>query len=284
MLDQWFLEDVIKGLKKANRFVIIDEQKKCRFFLELLTQDKSRPLFEVTTELDEVRAKYEIEKHYINKDAIIFTTIPLDSLKFLREYCETCGCLNIAHIHRYIAQRVKDKMGFDLIAHPDEIIAIGKLSFGKDKTYWQRIKTSGVEGVFAIEDILEFLDDPEEIFKGFGKEEKNIFTEYMSHHTAYSLEDKPSGTIASEIIKAIFDNLLHDRSEPFLEELYKKWVDSKRYESALKRGISSSTTFQVVSIYGKHRQIILLRRLIRNGLIRLLNILVILSGFRENFL
>lgn len=226
MLDQWFLEDVIKGLKKANRFVIIDEQKKCRFFLELLTQDKSRPLFEVTTELDEVRAKYEIEKHYINKDAIIFTTIPLDSLKFLREYCETCGCLNITHIHRYIAQRVKDKMGFDLIAHPDEI------------------------------------------FK----------------HTAYSLEDKPSGTIASEIIKAIFDNLLHDRSEPFLEELYKKWVDSKRYESALKRGISSSTTFQVVSIYGKHRQIILLRRLIRNGLIRLLNILVILSGFRENFL
>lgn len=239
MLDKWFIEDIKAGLKKSNRFVIIDEQSKSGFFLDILKRKNLGAVFEVSSELDELRSKYDIEKNYSDTNTLIFTNISLNKLKFLREYCETSGCLRITHLHRYIAQKVNNKMKFDLGSRPpDDIIAIGKLSIGKKKDYWDRIKAGGEEGLFTTVDVLKFLNSPEKIFKKYGKEEQRLFSDLMSRYTLYPLENKPSQTIADDISTAIFDHLIYKTDKPFLEKIYNGWIDSKKYESSLKKYVS----------------------------------------------
>jgi len=235
MLDKWFIEDTQKGLEKANRFVVIDEQKKCEFLLKILKDEKIGTIFEVYSELDELHSKYEIEKNYSDKNVIIFTTIALADMKFLREYCETSGSIRISHLHRYVKQKINEKMGFDLNLNEEEIIAIGKISIGKGKDYWDRIKASGGEGVFTLYDILDFLSDPEKTFKALGKEEQKLFSDYVSQYLAYPLEKKPPQTMADEIASAIFDNITYKKKQTFFEKLYIYWINSKKHESSLKR-------------------------------------------------
>jgi hypothetical protein len=122
-------------------------------------------------------------------------------------------------------------MNFDINLSAEEIIACGKLSVGKGKEYWKRIKTKS--GAFTEEDILNFLTEPKEYFASAGIEVQKLFIDFMSAFTEYSLENKPADTIAKEIAFAIFENLLHKKKSNFLDQIYKQWVDSKKYESVL---------------------------------------------------
>jgi len=194
-------------------------------------------VFEVYSELDELHSKYEIEKNYSDKNVIVFTTIAFTDLKFLREYCETAGSLRISHFHRYIKQKINEKMDFELNLNEEEIIAIGKISIGKGKDYWDRVKASGGEGVFTSYDILDFLSDPVKTFKALGKEEQKLFTDYVSQYLSYPLENKPPQTMADEIATAIFDDIVYQKKQPFFDKLYQEWVNSRKHESSLKRHV-----------------------------------------------
>lgn len=235
MLDKWFIEDIKAGLKQADRLVVIDEQGQCGFLVPILEKAEVGTVFQVADEIEDLRAKYMIEKNYADKPAIVFTTISLDDLKFVREYCETGGCLHISHLHRYIVQKINEKIGFDLVAAPEKIIAIGKLSIGKKKDYWDRVR--GSDEVFTAEDVLEFLEAPEKIYISLGKEEQRLFCEYLSQFTRYPLAKKPPQAIAEEMATTVFDHIAYQKEEPFLDRLYRKWIDSKKYEDILKKYI-----------------------------------------------
>jgi hypothetical protein len=231
MLDKWFIEDINNKLKQADRLVIIDEQKKADFLFDCLKKLKIDKIFTVSSEIEELKTKYDIEKKYLGKKVLVITYVPLERLKFLREYAETGACLPIKHLHRYIQSKVREKMNFDINLSAEEIIAYGKLSVGKGKEYWKRIKTKS--GAFTEEDILIFLDEPKEYFVSTGIEVQKLFIEIMSDFIEYSLENKPADTIAKEIAFAIFENLLYKKKNNFLDRIYKQWVDSKKYESVL---------------------------------------------------
>ena len=231
MLDKWFIEDINNKLKQANRLVIIDEQKKADFLFDCLKKVKTEKIFTVSNEIEELKTKYDIEKNYLNKKVIIFTSLRLEKLKFLREYAETGECLQIKYLHRYIQSKVQEKMNFDINLSEDKIIAFGKFSIGKGKEYWNHIKTKG--DFFIEEDILSFLAEPKKYFTSNGIEVRKYFIEFISGYTEYSLENKPLETIAKEIADAIFEDLLYKKKSSFLNQIYKQWVDSKKYESVL---------------------------------------------------
>lgn len=231
MLDKWYIEEINNKLKQADRLVIIDEQKKADFLFDCLKKVKTDKIFTVSTEIEELKTKYDIEKKYLGKKVLVITYIPLERLKFLREYAETGACLPIKHLHRYIQSKVREKMNFDINLSAEEIIACGKLSVGKGKEYWKRIKTKS--GAFTEEDILNFLAEPKEYFASTGIEVQKFFIEFMSDFIEYSLENKPADTITKEISFAIFENLLYKKKNNFLDQIYKQWVDSKKYESVL---------------------------------------------------
>ena len=155
MLDRWFVEDIQGRLNSTKRFVIIDPDNKSQFLKELVEEKHIAETFDISSALDELKVKYEIEKNYQEENTVIFSGIPLKELSFIREYCETGGNLDLTLLHRYIKQKVNDHLGFDLINTAEEITAIGKLSLGKQKDYWERIKANGKDGIFGSEDILE---------------------------------------------------------------------------------------------------------------------------------
>ena len=233
MLDKWFLEDVAAGLQKSGLFIVLDEQNQSGFLLKLLKQEYANKVIVAANEIDELRAKYDIEKNHFGRDVVIFTTIPLDRLKFLREYCETRGRLQINHLHRYISQKVNEKACLDLGSEDaDKIIAYGKKSIGKKTDFWDNVK---IGAAITEEDVLRFLDNPDAVFNESDKEGQKLFTDFMSGYTLYSLVKKPPQTIANEIATSLFNNMVYRKDAPFLDKTYRKWLDSKRYEPALKK-------------------------------------------------
>ncbi|HBY56384.1 MAG TPA: hypothetical protein DEG96_00730 [Candidatus Atribacteria bacterium] len=233
MLDKWFLEEIEKKIQNTDRLVIIDESGKADFLFYTLKTVRVSKIFHIADEIEELNAKYEIEKNYSGEKVLIITNRPLDKLKFIREYAETGDYFIIKSLDRFIWQMVKEKINYDLQEIPEKIIALGKLSVGKGKEFWDRIKTRG--NVFTEEDILAFLAEPEKHFKSFEKEVQGLFIDFMSEFTPYSLKHKPPVTVAKEITAAIFANLL-DKNHThitFLDNIYKKWIDSKKYEQKL---------------------------------------------------
>lgn len=246
MLDKWFLEDIDNKMIVADRIVVVDENRQADFLFEHLKKLNNAEIFHVFSEIDELKTKYQIEKNYSCK-AIIISAISLNKLKFMREYAETGGCLHIKNLDRYIRQMVKEKMDFDLDMPTEKIIALGKLSIGKGKEYWNRIKIKG--NIFTEEEILAFLAAPEKTYKSYDQEVKNLFVDFMSEFTEYSLSNKPPDTVAKEISSSIFANLLYKRNNTFLNNLYKKWSDSKKYEQVLQNYIKGYSLSEDLNIW-----------------------------------
>lgn len=233
MLDKWFIEDIQTGLKTANRFVIIDPEESCSKLMNVLKKKNVAPIFNAPTEVEELKVKYELEKDYNNEKAIIYTTIPLDKLVWLREYCETGSKLEITFLHRYITEKVTKKLHFDLSSQPENIIALGKLSIGRKQDFWDNVKATGEANIFPTEEVLAFLANPEKKFKSWDKEAQNLFVDLLSQHTEHSLSNKPAKTVANELVKALFNFIHSGKNNSFYNDLYSKWIDSKIYESSL---------------------------------------------------
>lgn len=233
MLDKWFIEDIEKGLKNSGRFVIVDPAKRCGFLIDLLKPIPAWKIFEVHTEIDELLVKYTIEKQHQGESVIVYSTRKLENLTFIREYCATGGCLNIEYLHRYIKEKVDDNFHFDLVATEDEIIAIGKLSIGKKKEYWDRIKAKGGMGVFLPDDLLKFLMIPIDFISRQSKEEALLFLSFLNQFCDHPLQNTPPQTIANEFARCVFDNLIYSKNESFLDRVYGQWIDSKTYQTVL---------------------------------------------------
>ena len=235
MLDRWFIEDIKKALTLHNRMVLIDPNGKADFLKDILNGQQIGSIFTVGNRLDEIRVKYDIEKNYQNKKTIIFATLPLEKLSFIREYCETGTYLDLTLLHRYIKQKIYGHLGVELPIANEEVIAIGKISIGKGDEFWSRIKASGKNGVFSPTDILDFLSDPDRVFNKYDEEEKKLFCDFMSIYTPHALWDKPPSTIAKEIVAALFDVIVKKQSrDNFLFRLYHHWINSRKHALKLK--------------------------------------------------
>jgi len=249
MLDKWFIEDIQKGLNTANRFVIIDPQKSCGKLMEVLQKENIAEVFNAHSEIEELKVKYDIEKNYTDKKAIIYSTISLNKLTWVREYCETGGRLEINYLHRYITDKVSEKHHFDLSSQPENIIAIGQLSIGRKSDFWDNVKATGEDNIFPAEEVLSFLSNPKKKFDSWDKEAQNLFIGLLSQHTEHSLLNKPPKTIAEELAKALFTYLHSEGENSFYDDLYKKWINSKRDEKTLKRYLKHFKIPSTVNIW-----------------------------------
>jgi len=239
MLDKWFIEDIQNGLVTVNRFVIIDPGKSCSKLIDELKKKNVAPILEASTEIEELQIKYEIEKNYKSEKTIIYTPIPLEKMVWLREYCETGNRLEITFLHRYIIEMVTRKLHFDLSSQPENIVALGKLSIGRKQDFWDNVKATGEDNIFPPDEILEFLSNPDKKFKTWDKEAKKLFVDLLSQHTEHSLSNKPAKTVANELVKSLFDSFHSGKENSFYNDLFNKWIDSKKFESSLKQYLKS---------------------------------------------
>lgn len=230
MIDKWFAKDIEDIFKKHKIAVVVDESKNASFLLSTLHDIK---IVEVYNEIDEIKAKYEIEKQKdLAEHFLIYTQIPKEKLKFIREYCETNEALEIKFLQNYVKTKVHDYLKLNLPLKEEEIITASKISVGNGEDYWRKLAT-GTGEIFDLESqILPFLHAPELYIKNYDSKTAQMFFEKINKYIGQENIDKPATTLANEVVKYMFDGLVVNSIDKTLLEIYKKWLDSREYKKS----------------------------------------------------
>ncbi len=230
MIDKWFRKEIDEKLERHNIVVVIDESKNASFLLETL---ENMQVFKVYGEIDEIRAKYEIEKQKkTKKHFIIYTQTPKENLKFVREYCETNEVIEIKFLHNYVKRKVHDYLRLNLSLSEEEIVTAAKISVGNGEDYWRKL-ASGTGEIFDLESqLLPFLDAPQNYIARYDANTLEMFFTKINKLIGKENIQKPATTLANEVVRCMFDGLLQGNIDKTLFAVYTKWLDSKTYKSS----------------------------------------------------
>ena len=251
MIDTWFKKDLEKIYDHHQIVVFIDESKEAGF---LLNEIKDVTLYQTSDDLQELKVKYEIEKlSGSTKRTLIYTTRDRNSLKFIREYCETNGCVEIKYLEHYIKKKVNQHLNLNLNIPKEELISAAKVSVGKDKTYWLDLSHKGASEIFDLEkELLPFLDNPKSYLKKYDQSTQEIFFKKVNELIVQPFVSKPPQTLAKEVVHFMLDELKdHDPNKTLLD-VYKSWLDSVSYKASFLSYLKKYPTPEKSDIYDIH--------------------------------
>lgn len=237
MIDTWFKEDLKSILAQHPVAVFIDESGEADFLLKSLKSDCT--IYCTNSDMEELEAKYRIEKLMKENPAsdqkfLVYTQLTKDNLTFMREYCETHGCIEIRYLQNYIKDKVHQALNLNINLPKDELIAAAKVSVGKDRTYWMDLSHKGASEIFDLnKELLPFVHDPQ----GYSTEKYDAQlreTFYRKVNQLLGLEyiDKPAATLAAEVVTAILNGLITNNCDKTLFSVYTNWLDSMSYSDS----------------------------------------------------
>jgi len=232
MIDTWFKKDLEKIFDTHSIVVFIDESKEAAFLLAGVKSNYQ--LFNTANEIEELKVKYEIEKKFKKGTKyLIYTNTPKEQLKFIREYCETNGSVEIKYIDRYIKEKVVSHLNINLHLDKEELIAAAKVSIGKDQTYWMNLSHNGASEIFNLEkELLPFLDNPKSYLDKYDKGVQELFFKKINELIGQVYISKSPVTLASEVVFHLFDGLANNNPNKLLLDVYNNWLDSKTYQKS----------------------------------------------------
>jgi len=232
MIDTWFKKDLEKIFDTHPIAVFIDESKEAAFLLDKVKGNYQ--LFHTANEIEELTIKYEIEKKFEKGTKyLIYTSTPKEQLKFIREYCETNGSVEIKHLDRYIKEKVVLHLNINLHLEKEELIAAAKVSIGKDQTYWMNLSHNGASEIFNLEkEVLPFLDSPKSYLAKYDKAVQELFFKKVNELIGQAYIKKAPEVLAQEVVFHLFDGLANNNPNKVLLEIYNNWLDSKTYQKS----------------------------------------------------
>lgn len=233
MIDQWFKNDLQDIYASHSVAVFIDESGDAEFLLKTIEGEYT--IHQANTELEELHIKYLIEKAQPSIERfLVYTRSKKDELKFIREYCETCGCLEIRYLQNYIKDKVHQTLNLNINLPKEELIAAAKVSVGKDRTYWMDISHKGATEIFDLnKELLPFVHDPDTYSKEkYDTQLRETFYRKVNELLGQDYLSKPAPTLAGEVVKAMLDGLAAGCCNKTLESVYKGWLDSVSYRGS----------------------------------------------------
>ncbi|NGX85344.1 hypothetical protein [Aequorivita sp. KMM 9714] len=232
MIDNWFKKDLEKIYKNHQIVVFVDESGDANFLLDKLDDDIQ--VYRTANEIEELKVKYDIEGLDKNDlKFLIYTNTPKGKLKFIREYCETNGSVEIKYFDHYIKKKVNQFLNININLPKEELISAAKVSVGKDQTYWMDLSHKGASEIFDLEkELLPFLDNPKAFVKKFDKGTQEIFYKKVSELIGQSYIEKPAQTLAGEVANKLLDGLWNNNISELLLNVYKTWLDSLSYQAS----------------------------------------------------
>lgn len=234
MIDTWIKNDLDGVFEKHPVAVLIDQAGELAFLHGFL--GRAYTLFTADGELEELYVKYLIERDpHPNGKTIILTHTPKEDLKYVREYCETNGCLEIAHLENYIKARVHQALNLNINLPRAELIAAARVSVGKDLTYWMDLCHKGGSEIFDLEkELLPFVHDPQMYEQEkYDPQLREVFYRKVQELLGQTYIAKPAATLAAEVVKTMLDGLACNACPPLLEAVYRNWLDSISYRNSL---------------------------------------------------
>jgi hypothetical protein len=233
MIDKWFKNDLLDIHDRHSVAVFIDESGDAEFLLKVVGDENT--IYLANSELEELHVKYLIEKEQPTyKKFIIYTRSKKDELKFIREYCETSGCLEVRYMHNYIKDKVHQNLNLNINLSKEELIAAAKVSIGKERTYWMDLSHKGAGEIFDLnKELLPFVHDPDTYSKEkYDAQIRETFYRKVNDLLGQDYLNKPATTLAGEVVKAMLDGLAEGQCNKTLESVYKNWLDSVSYKDS----------------------------------------------------
>lgn len=235
MIDQWFKSDLKDIFKDHSVAVFIDESGDAEFLLKTVKSEFT--IHQADSEVEELHVKYLIEKAQpSNEKFLVYTRSKKDKFKFIREYCETNGCLEIRYLQNYIKDKVHQTLNLNINLPKEELVAAAKVSVGKDSTYWMNLSHKGATEIFDLnKDLLPFVHDPDTYSKEeYDAQLRETFYRKVNDLLEQEYLNKPANTLADEVVKVMLDGLAEGSCNKTLEAVYKNWLDSVTYRDSFK--------------------------------------------------
>lgn len=249
MIDSWFKKDLQSIYDTHPVAVFIDESGDAEFLLKSVEKDVS--VYWANSELEELHVKYLIERAQPTQEKfLIYTRAKKDTLKFVREYCETNGCLEIRYLQNYIKEKVHQTLNLNINLPKEELIAAAKVSVGKDRTYWMDLSHKGASEIFDLsKELLPFIHDPDTYARdSYDAQLREIFYRKVNELLGQKQISKPAKTLAGEVVKAMFDGLATGNCNKTLETVYKNWLDSVTYRDSFNGYLAGYTLPSAIDI------------------------------------
>lgn len=261
MIDIWFKNDLQSIFDIHPVAIFIDESGDAEFLLKTVKNEFT--IHQANSEVEELHVKYLIEKAQpTHEKFLIYTRSKKDELKFIREYCETNGCLEIRDLQNYIKGKVHQTLNLNINLPKEELIAAAKVSVGKDRTYWMDLCHKGASEIFDLKkELLPFIHDPDAYSKEkYDAQLRETFYRKVNDLLGQDYLNKPAATLAGEVVKAMLDGLAEGNCNKTLESVYKGWLDSVSYRDSFKGyldGYSLPPALDIwnVSIHHPFRQV-----------------------------
>lgn len=242
MIDIWFKDYLQDIYKQHTVAVFIDESGDAEFLLRAVKDEYI--IQQANSELEELHVKYLIEKAQLShKRFLIYTRSKKKELKFIREYCETCGCLEIRYLQNYIKDKLHQTLNLNTNLPKEDLISAAKYSVGKDRTYWTKLCYEGVIEAFDLnKELLPFVHDPDSYLKEkYDTQLRESFYREVNKLLGQKYQNKPPPTLANEVVKAMLDGLANGSCDKRLESVYKDWLDSISYRDSFKGYLDNHT-------------------------------------------
>lgn len=233
MIDNWFKIDLANIYDHHSVAVFIDESGDAEFLLNTVSSELT--IYRANSEVEELYVKYLIEKAQPSQERfLIYTISKKNELKFIREYCETCGCLEIRYLQNYIKDKVYQTLKQNINLSKDELIAAAKVSVGKDRTFWMDLSHKGATDIFDLnKELLPFVHDPDTYSKEkYDGQLQEMFYRKVNELLCQDYMKKPAVTLAREVVIAMLDGLAEGSCNKTLESVYQNWLDSVTYRDS----------------------------------------------------
>ncbi|MEK4216295.1 alkaline phosphatase [Bacillus wiedmannii] len=250
MIDILFKNDLLSIYDRHSVAVFIDESGDAEFLLK--TVEGEFTIYQTNSELEELHVKYLIEKTQpSNERFLIYTRSKKDELKFIREYCETCGCLEIRYLQNYIKDKVHQTLNLNINLTKEELIAAAKVSVGKERTYWMDLSHKGAAEIFDLnKELLPFVHDPDTHSKEkYDAQLREAFYRKVNELLGKDYLLKPATTLAGEVVKAMLDGLAEGNCNKTIESVYQNWLDSVSYRDSFNEYLGGYTLSTELDIW-----------------------------------
>ena len=217
MIDKWFIDDINKAAAGEGRVVVTDARKEGKFLLNYLpSQFVLLPV--ASSDLDEIKAKYEAETHHAGEKVVFYTQRSKGELTFLLEYAETQGCIVLDDMETYIRKHLFDAIQINTQLPKAELLVAAKLSKGKSLNWWKGI-VMGLNKPMETDKLLMDLLAASTA-KNMDKDVWKIFTAEVFSMIGKPQTEQPAEVLAQTVMDAIFDGLVSNQISASLLSIY----------------------------------------------------------------
>lgn len=216
MIDQWFKQDIDDVLKEHTRIVVTDKGGNGKFLVDNL---HNYNVLKAGDELEELHARYTAEKEYADKPVVFYATIGKDKLRYLLEYAKTGGIIQLDNLAQYVTDKIWQHLKINPKVDGATLVSAARLSSYKDEKWWQKI-AEGLEDPFdALGNVTLFLSNPT-VYKEKGIDVWNLLVDKICSWTGLTYSGQSPETLASELMKTIFDRLADNSVNTELWNVY----------------------------------------------------------------